>query len=437
MQLGFETIGNATLICHDEGPLLVTDPWLVGSAYFGSWTLSHAIPDEQMESIRAARYVWISHGHPDHLSSESLELLRGKPILLADHVGGRVADGLREAGHDVRVLADGTWTELSPRVRVACIADYAQDATLLVDLGGTLVVDANDASDRGGGDFLRRTAAKYDRSWLLCLTGFGDADMIHFYDEDGRFVPPLAAERTDPGPGILGHLRYYGIREYVPFATMHKYQRSDSAWANAYTTKAADFARGFEAENERVWPPFQRVDLARDEVTSIDPPPTSDDVHAPEEFGDDWSEELAPGERDEIAAYLRPIEHLSTFLGRVDFRVGGKSNVIDVAPDRFDRGIVFEVPRSSLMTAVRYRVFDDLLIGNFMRTSLQGEWQHRDHRALYPDFSPFVGKYGDNGGARSAQELGAYFRAYRERGYFGPGPGTDADYATAERYLDA
>ena len=37
MQLGFETIGNATLIAFDEGPVLATDPWISGSAYFGSW----------------------------------------------------------------------------------------------------------------------------------------------------------------------------------------------------------------------------------------------------------------------------------------------------------------------------------------------------------------------------------------------------------------
>ena len=42
--LGFETIGNATLIAYDGNPVLVTDPWIRGGAYFGSWTFSHLIP---------------------------------------------------------------------------------------------------------------------------------------------------------------------------------------------------------------------------------------------------------------------------------------------------------------------------------------------------------------------------------------------------------
>ena len=42
MELGFETIGNATLIAFDNGPVLATDPWIAGSAYFGSWEIGRA-----------------------------------------------------------------------------------------------------------------------------------------------------------------------------------------------------------------------------------------------------------------------------------------------------------------------------------------------------------------------------------------------------------
>jgi L-ascorbate metabolism protein UlaG (beta-lactamase superfamily) len=96
MNLGFETIGNAILVCYDGAPILVTDPWITGGAYFGSWGLSHQIPSQVMDGITRAEYVWISHGHPDHLSFRSLDGLAGKKILLPDHVGGLIAAGLRE-----------------------------------------------------------------------------------------------------------------------------------------------------------------------------------------------------------------------------------------------------------------------------------------------------------------------------------------------------
>ena len=99
-------------------------------------------------------------------------------------------------------------------------------------------------------------------------------------------------------------------------------------------------------------------------------------------------------------------------LGFVTFRVGGKEHRIrlDGPPAR---GLTFQVPRASLVAAVTYRVFDDLLIGNFMRTTL-----HAD-AALYPDFTPYLAKYGDNGGARTRDELARYFREYRARDVMG------------------
>jgi hypothetical protein len=63
------------------------------------------------------------------------------------------------------------------------------------------------------------------------------------------------------------------------------------------------------------------------------------------------------------------------------------------------------------MSAVRWRIFDDLLIGNFMKTTLHGPFDD----GLYPDFSPYVAKYADNGLARTSEELRAYFAAYRRR----------------------
>ena len=50
-----------------------------------------------------------------------------------------------------------------------------------------------------------------------------------------------------------------------------------------------------------------------------------------------------------------------------------------------------------------------MLISNFMRTTLHGV------ESLYPDFSPYVAKYGDNGGAKSKAELETYFGRYRLR----------------------
>ena len=55
------------------------------------------------------------------------------------------------------------------------------------------------------------------------------------------------------------------------------------------------------------------------------------------------------------------------------------------------------------MQAVKFQVFDDLLIGNFMKTTLI------NCKSLYPNFSPYVAKYGDNGYSKTDNQLKNYF----------------------------
>jgi len=422
MDLGFETIGNACLICHDGGPVLATDPWLKGSAYFGSWTTSHEIPAEQLAHVKACKYLWISHGHPDHLSQESLAELKDKELLLPDHFGvhggGRIARELREMGYNVRVLKDGVWTALSPRIKVLSLGDYNQDAALLIDLGGRLLVDSNDASDNGGGEFVRSIVRQYKDSYLLALTGYGDADMIHFYDEQGRRLPPPAMKKEPFLDGLELVLQSFGIRAYVPFSSQHRYQRTDSAWANECATPPEVYRTSFKTKGLELLPIFCRYDFKRDEVRSLNPPARPNLLVPPEQFGDNWTDELEPADVEKLRSYFARFEHLKSFLGWIDFRVGGKSNRLEI-DSHHPLGLTFATPRASLMTCVEYEIFDDLMIGNFTKTTVHGPWGREGTQALYPDFIPFVTKFGDNGGAHTKDELVVYFNEYKRRGFFG------------------
>ena len=130
------TIGNATVIVYDDNPILATDPWFGGEdiAYFGSWNLSHEIPVQQTMDILNSKYIWFSHGHPDHLNSSSLSQLRGRKILLPDHVGSRIAKALMDDEFDVSILPDRKWVTLSPNTKIMCITTCIQDAILLISI---------------------------------------------------------------------------------------------------------------------------------------------------------------------------------------------------------------------------------------------------------------------------------------------------------------
>ena len=147
-------------------------------------------------------------------------------------------------------------------------------------------------------------------------------------------------------------------------------------------------------------------------VDEINPPASPDIVLDPAEFGDDWSETLEKNEVEAVNKYFCEIEHLGRGMDFINIRVGGEDNFIEFRNKGLNKGIMFEVPRHSLMQAIKYEIFDDLLIGNFMKTRLIGKWPKS---MLYPEFTPFVGKYADNGRAKTTVEVKQYFQAYQQR----------------------
>ena len=80
--------------------------------------------------------------------------------------------------------------------------------------------------------------------------------------------------------------------------------------------------------------------------------------------------------------------------------------------DSLKTGITFEVPRTSLLIAIENEIFDDLLIGNFTKTTL-----HNIDSLYNPNFNLFLTKIADNGRAQSFEEIENYFKVYKSRNY--------------------
>jgi hypothetical protein len=159
-------------------------------------------------------------------------------------------------------------------------------------------------------------------------------------------------------------------------------------------------------------PAFLRYDCSDGSHTPLRPAENPIRVVDCAAFGDDWSEPLGAEEVGAVARYFQTFQRLGRFLDFVNLRVGGRDHVIPYRTRGFQRGVTFEAPRSSLMQAVSLEIFDDLLIGNFMKTTLHGRWPES---RLEPHFTPCVAEYGDRGRAHTEEELRKYFREYRRR----------------------
>ncbi len=425
MTTGFETIGNATVTVIEQGrPILTTDPWIAGEPYFGSWTAPFEIPQQQLDHIMAAEFMWLSHGHPDHVHMESLDKLAGKRVLLPDHVGGRMCRDLRALGFDVRVLPDRQWVGLSPQVRVMCVSDYHQDAVLLIDVAGHLIVNLNDAVERGWGRFVRSVIKDYRVSFLLKLFGYGDVDMINIFREDGTRLlhapptaSPVARAQWDEylEDKVRFWTRYFRPTYLVPFSIFHAYQRTDSLWAREYVTPLDAFERLRLSRGTELLPAHGQWDAAREEWEPIRPKRREITPRPPADFGDDWNEMLDAEDVKLLTEYFQGIRFLADKIDAIRFRVGGREHTIDVGAGT-GRSMTFEAPRRSLVEAVRMEVFDDVLISNFLRLTLHGNWGTAlAPNVLYPHFTPWVVRYADNGRVRTPEALREYFEQYRRR----------------------
>jgi hypothetical protein len=414
----FETLGNATLQLLEHGrPVLATDPWLIGSCYFGSWALDHPLTEQQIANVAASDWIWISHGHPDHLHDPSLELLpKGKSILLPDHYHSEIAESLHAKGFAVRVLPYRSWIELRPGLRVMCLDNMNQDASLIIEFGDALLLNINDAPVSGETGFLRRLVAQHgnDKTYLLALCSV-DADMFNFVDESGRSIIRPPEERKPPEIWRVGRLaRRLGVKNFCCFSSQHVYCRSDSNWANAHRITWTDMRRHWAQPGIRLIEPFVTVDLTHGETRVNNASRQAGEEQVCGNTGsDDWSAQLNADEWQRVASFFRQFELLRKHVDYIDVSVGGESRRVQisnrVSATRFRplRGARFTVPKQSLMEVVAGGYFDDLLIGNFMKVSLS-------HMRLYPYFTPLVAKLGGNAKVLTAQAhrkfLAHYFR---------------------------
>lgn len=233
--------------------------------------------------------------------------------------------------------------------------------------------------------------------------------MLNLFDPSGRKLTSIEEKRRPIAPRAQKSARQMGARKVIPFSGFHRYQREDSVWINDLVPSLADYYTDALDKWPEILPAFVRVDCETDAITPLSPQRRPLVAKKPEDCGDSWSDPLTAEDKVKIRDYFTARETLHDHFGFIEVSAGGSSITVDLNGAKRDVGIHFEAPRNSLMSAVEQALFDDLLIGNYMRVTLYNV------PGLYPHFTPYVGKYADNGGAKTKRELTRYFGHYYMR----------------------
>lgn len=105
MKLTF--VASSTTIVSHKNTKVLTDPWIIGKPFFGSW--SHYPPIENKpDLINSVQYIYISHVHADHADEETLRMIDNKiPIIIYNFDSPGLKNRLESYGKTVLTLNHG------------------------------------------------------------------------------------------------------------------------------------------------------------------------------------------------------------------------------------------------------------------------------------------------------------------------------------------
>ncbi len=76
--LNISFVNHACLLIETDNFKLVTDPWIMGSAFSTGWFLKYKTKKNDIKKIINSEFAYISHSHPDHLNPNSLIWLKNR-----------------------------------------------------------------------------------------------------------------------------------------------------------------------------------------------------------------------------------------------------------------------------------------------------------------------------------------------------------------------
>jgi hypothetical protein len=298
--LKLRTLGHASIALYRDGaaPLLLTDPWLVGSVYWRSWWLQNYPDSATLDWLAGTTNVYITHEHPDHFHTPSIRRLGAGPAYLFPALTEPGFLGYMTArGYRAHTVPAGTWQELGDGVAILSLPLWNDDSLLLIDTPDALILNFNDAKPpppvvRA----VRRLADRAGKRRVLLASYAPASVIVGFSDADG----PLTLKQPKDYVAFICRLcERLGADVYLPFASQASFERADSLWANRHRTGFADLER-YWCGATRLLPPYTTLALA--DFTHVSTPAECWRPAAPERLAARTAERLAAEQATTMSA---------------------------------------------------------------------------------------------------------------------------------------
>lgn len=266
-------IGHAAILIETRGVRILSDPWWSGPCFGSQWWV-HPEPDLTLLEAAPPDFIYVSHGHSDHLHPGTLRRLPSSAkVLVSGDVD--IADYIRDLGFSVEVLPARQAHEIAPGLRVEITRTHGHDSMMIVDDGDEICMNLNDA--------VHATPQSVQKSIITDLkTRYGRADYVfcgygtasHFpncYLIPGNDPEATAARRQAHFNGVWASIIADLEPKFgFPFAADVVFFEDELMWANEpvhnserptdrftqefprSATRVHDLAPGFVVEDGRV-----------------------------------------------------------------------------------------------------------------------------------------------------------------------------------------
>lgn len=110
--MNIQYLQSACVVIENKGEKILCDPWLVDGCYYGSW-YHYPKFDFIPKEFDDIDYIYISHIHPDHFDTKTLEKLKKNiPVLIHEFPQKYLKRNIEELGFHVEELSNNKRTKL-------------------------------------------------------------------------------------------------------------------------------------------------------------------------------------------------------------------------------------------------------------------------------------------------------------------------------------
>jgi hypothetical protein len=262
MASSIQTLGHASLLVSDRqgAPLLITDPWLIGSAYWRSWWLQHYPSPAELENITQVKYAYLTHEHPDHLHVPSIRKIGHDATYLCPDLPDVSMSGfLRDQGFTVKTTDECVWMPLNDEISVLSLSLWNDDSILLIKTPTTLIINFNDAKpNKKIVARIREIRDSINCQKVVVLSSYSPASMVNSFVKDGTRVH--VKNKKDYVEYLNGICTALKADFFMPFASQVVFLRSDSRWANEYKVSYEDLQTWWRTDCQLLHP-YSTIDL--------------------------------------------------------------------------------------------------------------------------------------------------------------------------------